>query len=354
MQRRTEAGWDQDQLEVNGLTEYESLNVSDEISEMNSDDYVLKFSNVEKIFKSGRIVNHALDNVSIGIKRGETLSVVGESGSGKTTLGLAAVKLLDITKGSIFFEGQDVSKLRGGKLFKFRSKTQMIFQDPYSSLNPFNTIYKSVSAPLVSFRKDLNQEKRREMVAEMLDRVGLQPGNNFLDVFPKSLSGGQRQRVSIARSLIMNPSFIVADEPTSMLDVSISATVINLLKRLKREMNFSMMYISHELATSRFIGDKMAVMNFGRIVEYGDSDEIAKHPMHPYSEILINSMPSLENPNRKQISKLNLDFNFYNGGIKGCSFAHFCPFKKERCEMERPMLKKMGNEHYVACFYPLS
>ena len=336
------------------MNTYENLNQSDDIRGENPEDFVLKFNNVEKIFKSGRIVNHALDEVSIGIKRGETLSIVGESGSGKTTMGLAAVKLLDITRGKIFFEGQDVSKLKGRKLFNFRSKTQMIFQDPYSSLNPFNTIYKSVSAPLVSFRKDLNHEKRREMVAEMLDRVGLQPGKNFLEVFPKSLSGGQRQRVSIARSLIMNPSFIVADEPTSMLDVSISATVINLLKRLKKEMNFSMMYISHELATSRFIGDKMAVMNFGRIVEYGNADEIAKHPMHPYSEILINSMPSIENPNRKQVTKLNLDFNFYNGGIRGCSFAHFCPFKKDRCETERPQLKKMGNEHYVACFYPLS
>ena len=336
------------------MNEYESVNLSDDFQDKNSEEFVLKFNKVEKIFKSGRIVNHALDNISIGIKKGETLAVVGESGSGKTTMGLAAVKLLDITRGSIFFENQDVSKLKGRKLFKFRSKTQMIFQDPYSSLNPFNTIYKSVSAPLVSFRKDLNHEKRRDLVAEMLDRVGLQPGRNFLDVFPKSLSGGQRQRVSIARSLIMNPSFIVADEPTSMLDVSISATVINLLKKLKSEMKFSMMYISHELATSRFIGDKMAVMNFGRIVEYGDADEIAKHPMHPYSEILINSMPSLENKNKKQITKLNLDFNYYNGGIRGCSFAHFCPFKKDQCETDRPQLKKVGNEHYVACFYPLS
>ncbi|MFG1460906.1 MAG: ABC transporter ATP-binding protein [Thermoplasmataceae archaeon] len=336
------------------MNEYESVNLSDDFQDKNSEEFVLKFNKVEKIFKSGRIVNHALDNISIGIKKGETLAVVGESGSGKTTMGLAAVKLLDITRGSIFFENQDVSKLKGRKLFKFRSKTQMIFQDPYSSLNPFNTIYKSVSAPLVSFRKDLNHEKRRDLVAEMLDRVGLQPGRNFLDVFPKSLSGGQRQRVSIARSLIMNPSFIVADEPTSMLDVSISATVINLLKKLKSEMKFSMMYISHELATSRFIGDKMAVMNFGRVVEYGDADEIAKHPMHPYSEILINSMPSLENKNKEQITKLNLDFNFYNGGIRGCSFAHFCPFKKDLCETERPQLKNVGNEHYVACFYPLS
>ena len=336
------------------MNEYESVNIKDDFQNNSPDEFVLRFNEVEKIFKSGRIVNHALDNVSIGIKKGETLAVVGESGSGKTTMGLAAVKLLDITRGSIFFENQDVSKLRGRKLFKFRSKTQMIFQDPYSSLNPFNTIYKSVSSPLVSFRKDLNQEKRRELVAEMLDRVGLQPGNSFLDVFPKSLSGGQRQRVSIARSLIMNPSFIVADEPTSMLDVSISATVINLLKKLKSEMKFSMMYISHELATSRFIGDKMAVMNFGRVVEYGDADEIAKHPMHPYSEILINSMPDLENNNKNHITKLNLDFNFYNGGIKGCSFAHFCPFKKDQCETERPQLKKVRNEHYVACFYPLS
>lgn len=331
---------------------YENVDFSDKMKELDENEYLIYFKNVEKIFKSGRILNHALDNVTLGIKEGETLAVVGESGSGKTTLGLSAVRLQDITKGEILFQGKDISRLRGKKLFNFRSQTQMIFQDPYSSLNPFNTIYKSVSAPLVSFRKDLNHEERRKMVANMLNKVGLLPGENFLDVFPKSLSGGQRQRVSIARSLIMKPKFVVADEPTSMLDVSISATVINLLKRLKKEMNFSMIYISHELATSRYIGDKMAVMNFGRIVEYGDPDRIASHPMHPYSEILINSMPSVENPKRKPLGKLNLDFNFYNGGIKGCSFAHFCPFKKDRCEEERPELRFMENDHYVACFYP--
>lgn len=327
---------------------------------MEDADSILEFRNVSKVFKSGHVHNFALDGVSLTMKRGETISIVGESGSGKSTLGLIAVKLLSPTKGKITFEGQDVSKIRGIHLRKFRRNTQMIFQDPYSSINPYDTIYSTVALPLLINRKAvekregirLTNSEIRNRVARMLDKVGLSPGSSFLDLYPRKLSGGQRQRVSVARALILNPRFIVADEPTSMLDVSISAQVLNLLSDLKREFNFSMIYISHELATARYISEKMAVMNLGRIVEYGPSESVTEHPMHPYSDILIKSAPELDG--LKDADKpAPMDYNFYNGGIKGCSFAHSCPFKTEICEKERPELTEVEAGHYVACYHPV-
>ena len=323
-------------------------------------DYLLDFKDVTEVFRSGHVSNYALDGVNLKIKPGETVAGVGESGSGKTTLGLLAVKLINPTKGEINFEGRNVAKIRGSRLREYRLTTQMIFQDPYSSLNPYNTILESVSLPLIANKRTietregikLTKEVIRERTSAILNRVGLSPGENFLDIYPKKLSGGQRQRVAIARSLILNPKFIVADEPTSMLDVSISAQVLNLLSQLKKEFNFSMMYISHELATSRFISDKMAVMNLGRIVEYGPSDAITDHPVHPYSDILIKSAPDIDgfmDPN----SARKIDYNIYNGGIKGCTFVQSCPFVTDKCIEERPELQDLGNGHYVACFHPL-
>ena len=291
------------------------------------------------------MVNYALDGVNLSLKEGESISIVGESGSGKTTLGLTAVKLLQPTKGSIKFEGAEVGRIRGNKLREFRRNTQMIFQDPYSSINPYDTIYSAVAMPLLINKKSVEEKEGikltsgeiRKRVSRMLDKVGLSPGDSFLDLFPKKLSGGQRQRVAVARALILNPKFIVADEPTSMLDVSISAQVLNLLSDLKKEFNFSMIYISHELATARYISEKMAVMNLGRIVEYGTSEAVTAKPRHPYSDILIRSVPELEGLASTE-RKSKIDYNAYNGGIKGCSFAHSCPFKTDRCESERPEL----------------
>jgi peptide/nickel transport system ATP-binding protein len=333
---------------------------SNDVFSANESEYLIEFKNITKIFKSGHIQNYALDGINLKIKAGESVSVVGESGSGKTTLGLLAVKLLNPNKGEINFEGRNIAKIRGSKLREFRLITQMVFQDPYSSLNPYNTILESVALPLISNKSaiekrdgvKLTRDVIRKRVAVTLDRVGLSPGESFLDLYPKKLSGGQRQRVAIARALVLNPRFIVADEPTSMLDVSISAQVLNLLSQLKKEFNFSMIYISHELATSRFISEKMAVMNLGRIVEYGRSEDITDHPMHPYSDILIKSVPEIGGfIDTDNISKI--DYNVLNGGMKGCTFAHSCPKVTDKCIQERPELQDMGNEHYVACFHPL-
>ncbi len=325
----------------------------EEALESSTSEEVIRFENVTKIYKSGPIVNHALDGVSFSLRRGETISIVGESGSGKTTLGMAAINLLDHSGGTIYFLGSPLRKLRGKKLRSFRSKSQMIFQDPYGSLNPYNSVYDSVVAPLNNFRPDLSKSEKRKEVLEMLDKVGLRPAESFIDEFPKKLSGGQRQRVSIARALIMRPAFIIADEPTSMLDVSVSSTVITLLNELKKEMNFSMLYISHELATAKYISERMAVMNLGRIVEIGNSDDIVARPSHPYTKLLLTSMPDVKNkPGDEMV--VDLDFDAYNGGMKGCTFANVCPFVKEDCKTTRPELRKIEEGHYVACFYPLS
>lgn len=331
-----------------------------------SDSALIEFRGLTKIFKSGHVRNYALDNVDLHLNPKESLSIVGESGSGKSTLGLVAVSLLRPTKGRVYFEGKDISRLRRSGLKGFRRNVQMIFQDPYSALNPFNTIYQSVVAPIKynwqyysslvrtgTGNSSSTKEVLRKKVAEMLDRVGLSPGENFLDMYPRKLSGGQKQRVVVARALIIKPKLVIADEPTSMLDVSISAQVLNLLSNLKKELGFSIIYISHEIATARYISDKMAVFNLGRVVEYGPSDEIAFHPKHPYTDILIKSMMEVGHeiigePPQK------INYNVYNGGIKGCTFAHSCPFKRDVCVQKSPELQDLGNGHFVACFYPIS
>ncbi|MCL4451596.1 MAG: ABC transporter ATP-binding protein [Candidatus Thermoplasmatota archaeon] len=328
--------------------------------ELNDDRSIVVIDKATVIFKSGHVRNYALDSVSLKIRRGEAVGIVGESGSGKTTLGLAVLKILRLNAGRIFFDGMDISRLRSKKLALFRSKTQMIFQDPYSSLNPYNTIFESVATPVFSnisrleseLQRKVTKREIRSMVSETLEKVGLSPGSAFLDVYPRKLSGGQRQRVAVARALIMHPKLVVADEPTSMLDVSITAQVANLLKSLQKEMDFSLMYISHELSTSRYISNRIAVMCLGRVVELGTSEDITKSPMHPYTDILIRSMPEVSSSGIND-SIAKIDFNAYNGGIKGCVFAHSCPRKTEICTSEKPLLQEMGNDHEVACFHPI-
>ena len=314
---------------------------------------IVSFEDVTKVYKTSGVKNFALDHVTLNLEKGKALSIVGESGSGKTTLGLASLGLLSLSGGSVKFHGKTISKMSRKEYREFRSKTHMIFQDPYSSLNPYNTIFRSVAAPLFSFHKEMSTGQIKEKVVDTLEKVGLSPGESYLDIYPRSLSGGQRQRVSIARAIINNPEFIVSDEATSMLDVSITSTVINTLKMLKNEMGFSMLYISHEIATSRYLGDQMAVMNLGRVVEQGDPVDVTAKPMHPYTDLLISSFPK---PGSKIVpsSKPIVPHNLVNGGIKGCTFAYMCKYKTEICEKERPTLRMLRPNHWVACFNPLA
>ena len=227
-------------------------------------------------------ITRALDQVNVTINENEIFGLIGESGSGKTTLGLAILRLIELNQGKINFFGENIYDLKKRQLFDFREKTQMIFQDPYSSLNPVVTVYKSVSTPLKVFHKEMSEEQVVDKVIKTLETVGLTPADQFLNKFPGQMSGGQRQRVGIARAVISDPDFIVADEPVSMLDVSLRADILNILINLKLKLKKSMMFISHDITVTQYVSDRIAVMHLGQIVEMGESGEIIKNPLHPH------------------------------------------------------------------------
>ncbi len=312
----------------------------------------LTFSNVTKIFKSGHLKIYALDSVSFSLMENEVLSIVGESGSGKSTLGLVAIAMEGYNSGNVYYGDIELMKLKRKELRKFREKSQMIFQDPYESLNPFNSIYTSVATPLYGFYPKMPYKEKRIQATDILNKVGLTPPEEYLDEFPSKLSGGQRQRASIARSFILNPKFIVADEPTSMLDASSVSEILELLKELKKQYKYSMLYISHDIASAHYISDRMIVMNLGRIIELGNSDEIVNHPAHPYTNKLIDSVPRL-GQKLNDMKNVVFDEKYVNAGIKGCSYAKICPIARDKCKIDRPELYDIGNNHYVACFYPM-
>jgi peptide/nickel transport system ATP-binding protein len=316
---------------------------------------------VTKDFKSGRTLRNrrgqmtrAIDDVTLSINRGEVLGLVGESGSGKTTLGLSILKLLEVDSGAIRFKGADITHLRRAQLADFRKQTQMIFQDPYESLNPFITVYSSVSAGLNVFRKDMNGEEKVNLVSSTLEALDLSPAEDFLYKFPGQLSGGQRQRVVIARAVIMSPSFIVADEAVSMLDVSIRAGILNKLISLKENTDLSMLFITHDIAVARYISDRLAVMHLGQIAEYGDSEDVISNPLHPYTQILINAVPVADVlEEQKPIPFTKGDWEKVNRGYRGCSFADRCPFVMQICRQKKPPMIEQRTGHTVACFlYP--
>jgi len=322
------------------------------VIDMPESNEILKFSNVTKIFKSGHLKTYALDSVSFSLMENEILSIVGESGSGKSTLGLVAIEMETYNSGNVYFENMELKKLKRKNLRKFREKSQMIFQDPYESLNPFNSIYTSVSTPLYGFYPKMPYNDKRNKVINILNDVGLKPAEEYIDEFPTKLSGGQRQRASIARSFILKPKFIVADEPTSMLDASSVAEVLALLKDMKEQYKYSMIYISHDIASAHYISNRMIVMNLGRIIETGNSDDIVNNPAHPYTKKLIDSVPRL-GKKLDSVSNVNFSQKYVNGGMKGCTYSNICPFVRDKCKQERPELLNLGNNHYVACFYPL-
>lgn len=322
------------------------------------EDSTIAMRGVTKDFRSGsglsktkNTLTRAIDDVSMEVKRGELLGLVGESGSGKTTVGLAMLKLLDVDSGTIMFEGKDINRMSRRETLAFREKTQMIFQDPYESLNPSLSIYKTVSTSLGIFRKEMNEEEKLDVVSSMLKTLGLDPPEDFLFKLPRQLSGGQRQRIAIARAMILDPGFIVADEAVSMLDVSIRADILNRLIDLKYKRSFSMLFITHDIAVARYISDRIAVMHLGQIVETGEEDGVISTPLHPYTQILINAVPdSDESQEGKPIPFTKGDWEKVNRGYKGCSFVDRCPFVMEKCRQERPELAENSNGHSVACF----
>lgn len=313
---------------------------------MSDGKFLLKVENLKTYFPiyrgmlvHKRIANvRAVDGVSFDLKEGEVLGLVGESGCGKSTLGRTVLHLIEATEGKIFFQGQDLTQLPSRELAKKRPELQMIFQDPYASLDPRMTVFSALAEPLLVHKK-AKSSTVTEKVAALLQEVGLSP--NSMHKYPHEFSGGQRQRISIARALSLNPKLIVADEPVSALDVSIQSQIINLLRELQHKHHLTMVFISHDLSVVRYISNRVAVMYLGKIVEIGDTERVFQKPLHPYTQALLSAIP-IPDPEKEKSRKRILLEGDPPSAIsppQGCRFHRRCPFAIEACSHEEPELK---------------
>jgi peptide/nickel transport system ATP-binding protein len=304
------------------------------------------------ILPGGKTVVHAVDNVSLDVWRGETLGLVGESGCGKSTLGRCLTRLYEISAGKIEFEGVDISVANTRALRPIRQRMQMVFQDPYASLNPRRRVADLLAEPLKVHGKRSRAEIK-ERVAELMRLVELSP--DHLNRFPHEFSGGQRQRIGIARAIALEPSLVVADEPVSALDVSIQAQIVNLFADLQERLGLTYVFIAHDLSVVRQVATRTAVMYLGSIVESGPTEEIFKSPRHPYSEALISAVPSadLDRTNRRERIVLQGDVPSPINPPSGCRFHPRCRYATERCRMERPKLAEIEPGRLVACHHPV-
>lgn len=291
---------------------------------------------------------HAVNNVSLDIQKGEILAIAGESGCGKSTLAKAIMKLVRSDSGEILLNGENVLNLKHNKdLKKFYQKVQMIFQNPYSSLNPKMKIGEILKEPLI-INTNLKKEEITKIVEEKIKKVGLD--KSALNLYPHEFSGGQRQRIAIARSLILNPEFIIADEPVSALDVSIQAQIINLLKQLKEDFNLTFLFISHDLSVIKYLSDRIAIMYLGEVVEVGRTEEIFKNPKHPYTKALLSSVPELNPQDEKERIHLQGELPSPENLPTGCKFHTRCPYVMEICKTSTPQVKEFSDTHNCKCF----
>lgn len=291
---------------------------------------------------------HAVNNVSLDIQKGEILAIAGESGCGKSTLAKAIMKLVQSDSGEILLNGENVLNLKHNKdLKKFYQKVQMIFQNPYSSLNPKMKIGEILKEPLI-INTDLKKKEITKIVEEKIKKVGLD--KSALNLYPHEFSGGQRQRIAIARSLILNPEFIIADEPVSALDVSIQAQIINLLKQLKEDFNLTFLFISHDLSVIKYLSDRIAIMYLGEVVEIGRTEEIFKNPKHPYTKALLSSVPELNPQDEKERIHLQGELPSPENLPTGCKFHTRCPYVMEICKTSTPQVKEFSDTHNCKCF----
>lgn len=288
----------------------------------------------------------AVDHVSFTVNKGETLGLVGESGCGKSTLGRTILRLIPATEGQVLYNGEDILTYDKKKMWEMRRKLQIIFQDPYSSLNPRMTVYDLISAPLEVYKIGTKAE-RREMVEEILQEVGLD--KQYLNRFPHEFSGGQRQRIGIARALILNPEFVVCDEAVSALDVSVRAQVLNLMRNMQQKKNLTYLFISHDLSVVRHISDRIAVMYLGSVAEVAEKAQLYSNPMHPYTKALLSAIPLPDVKKKRQRIILQGDVPSAYNPPSGCKFHTRCPYATDRCKQEIPVLRQMEKEHQVAC-----
>jgi oligopeptide/dipeptide ABC transporter ATP-binding protein len=320
---------------------------------INSDQNILEVRNLQKYFPitSGvfsRVVNHvkAVDNISFHIKPGETLGLVGESGCGKTTVSRVVLRLTEATAGSVCFEGQDIFSLKGDRLKKLRKDMQIIFQDPYSSLNPRLSVGNIIAEGIGAHNIARGREKK-ELVEGLLEKVGLSVGH--YNRYPHEFSGGQRQRIAIARALSLNPKLIICDEPVSALDVSIQAQILNLLARLKKDFALSYLFITHDLSVVEHVSDRIATMYLGEIAEVADTSEFYSNPLHPYTISLLSANPSPDTRQKKKPIILKGDVPSPIDPPSGCRFHTRCPVAEEVCHIEWPEPKEFPNGHMVRC-----
>ncbi|MEQ2444659.1 ABC transporter ATP-binding protein [Pseudoflavonifractor intestinihominis] len=313
-------------------------------------DVLLKVENLVKYFKTNAGKVKAVDGVSFEVYAGETLALVGESGCGKSTLGRLILRLIEPTNGKVLLEGEDLGKLSGGQLRKKRSELQIIFQDPFSSLDPHFTVGEIIAEPLRAM--GIGKKEREARVLELLDQVGLAPETYFR--YPHQFSGGQRQRIGIARALATSPKLIVCDEPVSALDVSIQAQILNLLKQLQKEHGLTYLFISHDLAVVRYISSRVCVMFLGQLCEICSTQEAYDHPLHPYTRMLIDSAPEPD-PEFHREDRLLLQGEMPSPihPPAGCRFCTRCPFATDECRQTPPEMKDYGGGHLCACHHPL-
>ncbi len=291
----------------------------------------------------------AVDGVSLEVVQGETLALVGESGCGKSTLGRLLLRLIEPTAGKVWFEGRELTALPPGQMRLVRRRLQMIFQDPYGSLSPRRSVAEIIAEPLEVFGLVRTNRERRQRVAALMEQVGLSP--ELMDRYPRQFSGGQRQRIGIARAISVDPSFIVADEPVSALDVSVQAQIINLMQDLQAEKGFSYLFIAHDLAVVRHIADRVAVMYLGRIVEMGPKQAVYGRPHHPYTQALLSAAPQPDPDRASTRIILEGDVPSPTAVPPGCSFHTRCPIAQEVCRRERPPLAAVGRGQLAACHF---
>ncbi|WP_048600594.1 ABC transporter ATP-binding protein [Rubeoparvulum massiliense] len=309
---------------------------------------ILEVKNLKKYFGSGPLALKAVDDVSFSIKQGEVLGLVGESGCGKSTTGRTIIRLYDATAGEVLYQGKDVHKLKKSEMKQFNREMQMIFQDPYASLNPRMTVM-DIIAEGIDIHGLYRGKDRQDRVRQLLETVGL--NKEHVNRFPHEFSGGQRQRIGIARALAVEPKFIIADEPISALDVSIQAQVVNLLKELQEKHGLTYLFIAHDLSMVKHISDRVGVMYLGNLVEIAPSKKLYDHPLHPYTEALLSAIPIPDPEIERKRERIILQGDVPSpiNPPSGCRFRTRCPKAMGRCAEERPVMKELEKDHWVAC-----
>jgi len=314
-------------------------------------DTLLEVKNLKKYFKTKRGMLHAVDGVSFSIERGRTLGIVGESGCGKSTTGRAILRLIEPTSGEVLFEGKDITKCSAKEMRALRKDMQIIFQDPFSSLDPRYTVNQLIREPIVLNKLLTDKDEIDNRVLELMSTVGL--AERLFNSYPHELDGGRRQRIGIARALAMNPKFIICDEPVSALDVSIQAQILNLLKSLQEQLGLTYIFITHDLSVVYYFADDIAVMYLGQMVEKASADALFEHPRHPYTQALLSAIPEPDIDKKMDRILLKGEITSPINLPNACRFAKRCPYATEECFASDPSLTELEPNHFVACHHPL-